>query len=128
MDFIQLLIFDTGKAEDTAWKFKPVYVSRKPNKEPNKVADKKIVNKVYLIKKDKNNINNKKDYYEKKNGFKENILKKKEKKINKRNIISENQNESKKKIFYNSTNDLNFGETFKNSIRNKYKRERSQKK
>ena len=99
-----------------------------PNKEPTKITDKKPINKVYLIKKDKNNINNKKDYYEKKNGFKENILKKKEKKINKRNAITENQNESKKKIFYNSTTDLNLGETFKNSIRNKYKRERSQKK
>ena len=99
-----------------------------PKKEPTKITDKKPINKVYLIKKEKNNINNKKDYYEKKNGFKENILKKKEKKINKRNAITENQNESKKKIFYNSTTDLNLGETFKNSIRNKYKRERSQKK
>jgi ADP-ribosylation factor GTPase-activating protein 1 len=122
-DYIKIKNDDNSYKKDNVEQFQLL-----PNKEPNKVADKKIVNKVYLIKKDKKNINNKKDYCEKKKNSNESIINKKEKKINKRNIISENQNESKKKIFYNSTNDLNFGETFKNSIRNKYKRERSQKK
>ena len=122
-DYIKIKNDDNSYKKDNVEQFQLL-----PNKETNKITDKKNVNKIYLITKDKNNINNKKDYYEKKKNSNESIIKKKEKKINKRNTIGENQNESKKKIFYNSTNDLNFGETFKNSIRNKYKRERSQKK
>ena len=122
-DYIKIKNDDNSYKKDNVEQFQLL-----PNKETNKITDKKNVNKIYLITKDKNNINNKKDYYEKKKNSNESILKKKEKKINKRNTIGENQNESKKKIFYNSTSDLNFGETFKNSIRNKYKRERSQKK
>ena len=45
-----------------------------------------------------------------------------------RNTVNENESKNIRYYLYNSTNKLINGETFKNSIRNRYKRERSNKK
>ena len=82
---------------------------------------KKNKNKTF-INKEKNPLVKSLDFVE------NNYLCNRDKKFIKRNIISENQNKSFRKLFYNSTTDLRIGETFKNSIRNKYKREKSLKK
>ena len=82
---------------------------------------KKNKNKTF-INKEKNPLVKSLDFVE------NNYLCNRDKKLIKRNIISENQNKSFRKLFYNSTTDLRIGETFKNSIRNKYKREKSLKK
>ena len=96
-----------------------------PNKEEKNSKDKRTFHRYFFLSKGKRNIIERKENSEKKKNPHEIFFRKKEKKINKRNILSENQNISEKRILFNSTLDLNFDATFKNSIRNKYKREKS---
>ena len=96
-----------------------------PNREEKNSKDKKTFHRNFFFSKGKRNIIERKENSEKKKNPHESFFRKKEKKINKRNVFSENQNISEKHILFNSTLDMNFDETFKNSIRNKYKREKN---
>ena len=96
----------------------------------NIISIKKLNNdkKLYILKEKKKLINEKdKNVLEKKKNIKGNNSKN-DKKLIKLNTYHDNKFKYNKNYLYNSTIGIKIGETFKNSIRNKYKREKSIKK
>ena len=95
-----------------------------PHKEKKNNKDKKSFHRFYFFNKEKRNIDIKRNS----TNILENNSNKKEKKFGRRNKICDNSYMSNQNLLSKSTNNLDFEETFKNSIRNRYKREKSLKK
>ena len=95
-----------------------------PYKEKKNNKDKKSFHRFYFFNKEKRNIDIKRNS----TNILENNSNKKEKKFGRRNKICDNSYMSNQNLLSKSTNNLDFEETFKNSIRNRYKREKSLKK
>ena len=95
-----------------------------PYKEKKNSKDKKSFHRFYFFNKEKRNIDIKRNS----TNILENNSNKKEKKFGRRNKICDNSYMSNQNLLSKSTNNLDFEETFKNSIRNRYKREKSLKK
>ena len=95
-----------------------------PYKEKKNSKDKKSFHRFYFFNKEKRNIDIKRNS----TNILENNSNKKEKNFGTRNKICDNSYMSNQNLLSKSTNNLDFEETFKNSIRNRYKREKSLKK